>query len=63
LQFRVYPTIIADSGGVAWGSLLPLKQNIRGILIPSEEERLVMQSLDFKEFLWAMGDEMTMPFQ
>ena len=31
------------------------------ILIPSEEYAIEMFPLDFEEFLWAMGDEMTMP--
>lgn len=44
------------------GSLLSIKQNVRDILIPSEEERLEMHPLDFEEFLWAMNDEVTAPF-
>ena len=44
------------------GSLLSLKENVRDILIPSEEERLEMHPLDFEEFLWAMNDEVTAPF-
>lgn len=43
------------------GSLLSLKQNVRDILIPSEEEELEMFPLDFEEFLWALGDESTFP--
>ena len=44
------------------GSLLSIRQNVRDILIPSEEERLEMHPLDFEEFLWAMGDEAMAPF-
>ena len=44
------------------GSLLSIKQNVRDILIPSEEERIEMHPLDFEEFLWAMQDETTAPF-
>ncbi|MBQ9017544.1 ATP-binding protein [Candidatus Saccharibacteria bacterium] len=44
------------------GSLISLRKNVQDIVIPSEEERLRMYPLDFEEFLWAMGDEMTMPF-
>ena len=44
------------------GSLLSIKQNVRDILIPSEEESLEMFPLDFEEFLWAMDDEVTSPF-
>ena len=38
------------------GSLIRLKQNVKDIIIPSEEEHLEMYPLDFEEFLWAMGD-------
>ena len=38
------------------GSLITLKQNVQNILIPSEEEKIEMFSLDYEEFLWAMGD-------
>ena len=44
------------------GSLISLKQNVKDILIPSEEEELEMHPMDFEEFLWAMGDETTMPY-
>jgi len=44
------------------GSLLSIKQNIKDILIPSEEDELELHPLDFEEFLWAMGDEVTVPF-
>ena len=43
------------------GSLISLKRNIKDIVIPSEEERIKMYPLDFEEFLWAMGDEITYP--
>lgn len=39
------------------GSLLSIKQNIEGIVIPSEEEPMRLDPLDFEEFLWAMGEE------
>ena len=41
------------------GSLIRLKKNTENILIPSEEEHIEMFPLDFEEFLWAMGDEVT----
>ena len=44
------------------GSLISIKRNIMDIVIPSEEERLNLYPLDFEEFLWGMGDDMTMPF-
>ena len=43
------------------GSLLSLKQNVRDIVIPSEEEHLEIFPLDFEEFLWALGDNETIP--
>ena len=44
------------------GSLLGIMENTQGILLPSEERILKMYPMDFEEFLWAMEDEMTMPF-
>lgn len=44
------------------GSLVSINENTEGILLPSEERPLPMHPMDFEEFLWAMGDEMTMPF-
>ncbi|MDD3340352.1 MAG: DUF4143 domain-containing protein [Lachnospiraceae bacterium] len=44
------------------GSLITLKQNIEHIVIPSEEEKIVMPPMDFEEFLWALGDEVTIPY-
>lgn len=43
------------------GSLISIKQNVRDILIPSEEEGLTMFPMDFEEFLWACNDEVTYP--
>ena len=43
------------------GSLIRLKKNVQDIIIPSEEEHIEMFPLDFEEFLWAMGDEVTYP--
>ena len=42
------------------GSLISIKKNTKDILIPSEEYRLKMYPMDFEEFLWATGDEVTM---
>ena len=44
------------------GSLISLHKNVRDILIPSEEEHIEMFPMDFEEFLWALGDEATVPF-
>lgn len=43
------------------GSLISIKKNIQGIRIPSEETRLTLYPMDYEEFRWAMGDEVTIP--
>jgi len=44
------------------GSLISIKKNVKDIMIPSEEHPVQMYPMDFEEFLWAMGDEMMMPY-
>ena len=44
------------------GSLISIKKNVKDIMLPSEEHAIEMYPMDFEEFLWAMGDEMMMPF-
>ncbi len=41
------------------GSLLSIKKNTKDILIPSEEHKISMYPMDFEEFLWAIGNEIT----
>lgn len=41
------------------GSLLSIKKNTKDIVIPSEETRLTMYPMDYEEFRWALGDEVT----
>ena len=43
------------------GSLISIKKNVKDILIPSEEYRVKMYPMDFEEYLWALGDEITIP--
>ena len=43
------------------GSLVSIDKSTRDIVIPSEEDRVKMFPMDFEEFLWAKGDETTMP--
>ena len=43
------------------GSLIRLKKNVQDIIISSEEEHIEMFPMDFEEFLWAMGDTVTVP--
>lgn len=38
------------------GSLLGIAENVRDIVIPSEEHRVKLHPLDFEEFLWATGN-------
>lgn len=40
------------------GSLISIKENVQGIVIPSEERKLKMYPMDFEEFCWAFGEEM-----
>ena len=44
------------------GSLVSIKNNVKNIVIPSEERTIEMHPMDFEEFLWAMGNETLMPF-
>ena len=44
------------------GSLVSIRKNTEGILLPSEEEPVDMHPMDFEEFLWATGNNMLMDF-
>ena len=39
------------------GSLVSIKENVKDILIPSEERHISMYPMDFEEFLWALNNE------
>ncbi|MEE0634417.1 MAG: AAA family ATPase [Bacilli bacterium] len=39
------------------GSLVSINENVKDILIPSEEQHLNMYPMDFEEFLWAMNND------
>lgn len=41
------------------GSLLSIRKNTQNIVIPSEETRITMYPMDYEEFRWALGDEVT----
>lgn len=43
------------------GSLISIRQNTKGITIPSEEEQIDMYPMDFEEFRWALGDHVSFP--
>ena len=44
------------------GSLLSIRENVKDILIPSEERSIQLNPMDFEEFLWANGNENLMGF-
>ena len=41
------------------GSLISIKKNTQHITIPSEEERVTLYPMDYEEFRWALGDEVS----
>ena len=43
------------------GSLISIRKNTEGIIIPSEETRIDMFPMDYEEFRWALGDKATVP--
>lgn len=57
-------TLVADGryDYIETGKCVSIHKNVKDILIPSEEEKLEMNPLDFEEFLWAMGNNNLMDF-
>ncbi len=43
------------------GSLISIRKNIEGILLPSEELEINMYPMDYEEFKWALGDSVSIP--
>ena len=43
------------------GSLISIKENVKDILIPSEERKIQMYPMDYEEFCWALEDRTTIP--
>ena len=43
------------------GSLMSIRKNVQNIRIPSEETRITLYPMDYEEFRWALGDEVTIP--
>ena len=41
------------------GSLISIKENVKDILIPSEERKIQMYPMDYEEFCWAIGETQT----
>jgi len=67
-EVQLFPTarqaikyLVADGryDYIETGSLISIKKNVQGILIPSEEYQIKMYPMDFEEFLWAQGDTVT----
>ena len=48
-------------GYIETGSLISIRKNIENITIPSEEDRIQMNPMDYEEFRWALGDTVTVP--
>lgn len=44
------------------GSLISIRENVKDILIPSEEDHMNLYPMDFEEFLWANDNETMMEF-
>lgn len=44
------------------GSLISIKENVKDIVIPSEERAIKMYPMDFEEFCWALGEEQLVPY-
>ena len=44
------------------GSLISIKENVKDIVIPSEERHIRMYPMDFEEFCWALGEKPLIPY-
>ena len=44
------------------GSLISIKENVKDIVIPSEERKIKMYPMDFEEFLWAMNENLLLDY-
>ncbi len=44
------------------GSLISIKENVKNIVIPSEERSITMYPLDFEEFAWALGEDQLLSY-
>lgn len=42
-------------------SLISIRKNTEGIIIPSEETRIDMFPMDYEKFRWDLGDKATVP--
>ena len=55
---RAIKYLVADGryDYIETGSLISIHKNVSDITIPSEEERISMNPMDYEEFRWALGD-------
>ena len=44
------------------GSLISIKENVKDIVIPSEERDVKMYPMDFEEFCWALNEKPLIPY-
>lgn len=44
------------------GSLISIKENVKNIVIPSEERHVKMYPMDFEEFCWALNEKPLIPY-
>lgn len=44
------------------GSLISIKENVKDIVIPSEERHIKMHPMDFEEFCWALNEKPLIPY-
>lgn len=44
------------------GSLISIKENVKDIVIPSEERHVKMYPMDFEEFCWALNEKTLIPY-
>ena len=43
------------------GSLISIRKNVKDIVIPSEEEKMTLNPMDYEEFKWVQDDTTTIP--
>ncbi len=43
------------------GSLISIHKNVKDIVIPSEEEKMILNPMDYEEFKWAQDDIVSFP--
>lgn len=43
------------------GSQISIRKNVKDIVIPSEEEKMALNPMDYEEFKWALDDTTTIP--